>query len=126
MDRTQLLTQAEWQVMELLWKKPHTLMELVAALDSSTGWSKSTVATMVRRMEGKGIISHTDGEKAKIFRPAISQSDAALRETRSLLDRAYHGSVGMMVSTLARRDGLTKEDIDELYAILRKAEEDAK
>lgn len=126
MDKTQLLTQAEWQVMELLWKKPHTLMELVAALDNTTGWSKSTVATMVRRMEGKGIISHTEGEKAKLFHPAISQSDAALRETRSLLDRAYHGSLGMMVSTLARRDGLTKEDIDELYAILRKAEEDAK
>ena len=126
MDKTQLLTQAEWQVMELLWKKPPTLMELVAALDNTTGWSKSTVATMVRRMEGKGIISHTEGEKAKLFHPAISQSDAALRETRSLLDRAYHGSLGMMVSTLARRDGLTKEDIDELYAILRKAEEDAK
>ena len=126
MDKTQLLTQAEWQVMELLWKKPHTLMELVAALGNTTGWSKSTVATMVRRMETKGIISHTEGEKAKLFHPAISQSDAALRETRSLLDRAYHGSLGMMVSTLARRDGLTKEDIDELYAILRKAEEDAK
>ena len=126
MDKTQLLTQAEWQVMELLWKKPHTLMELVSALESSTGWSKSTVATMVRRMEGKGIITHTDGERAKTFHPAISQSDAALRETRSLLDRAYHGSLGLMVSTLARRDGLTKDDIDELYAILRKAEEDAK
>ena len=126
MDKTQLLTQAEWQVMELLWKKPHTLMELVAALDNTTGWSKSTVATMVRRMEGKGIIFHTDGEKAKTFHPAVSQADAALRETRSLLDRAFHGSVGMMVSTLARRDGLTREDIDELYAILQKAEEDAK
>ena len=126
MDKTQLLTQAEWQVMELLWKKPHTLMDLVAAVDNTTGWSKSTVATMVRRMESKSIISHTDGERAKTFHPAISQSDAALRETRSLLDRAYHGSLGLMVSTLARRDGLTKDDIDELYAILRKAEEDAK
>lgn len=126
MDKTQLLTQAEWQVMELLWKKPHTLMELVAALEATTGWSKSTVATMVRRMEGKGIISHTEGEKAKIFHPALSQSDAALRETRSLLDRAYHGSLGLMVSTLVRRDGLTREDIDELYSILKKAEEDAK
>ena len=126
MEKQATLSQSEWLVMECLWEHPHTLMELVAALDSTTGWSKSTVATMVRRMEGKGIISHTEGEKAKLFHPAISQSDAALRETRSLLDRAYHGSVGMMVSTLARRDGLTKEDIDDLYAILRKAEEDAK
>ena len=126
MEKIQLLTQAEWQLMELLWKKPHTLMELVAALESSTGWSKSTVATMVRRMEGKGIITHTDSDRAKLFHPAVSQADAALRETRSLLNRAFHGSVGMMVSTLARRDGLTKADIDELYAILKQAEEDAK
>lgn len=126
MDKTQLLTQAEWQLMELLWQKPHTLMELVAALEQTVGWRKSTVATMVRRMEAKGILTHTEGERAKVFHPAISQSDAALRETRSLLDRAYHGSLGMMVSTLARRDGLTKADIDELYEILQKAEEDAK
>lgn len=126
MDKTQMLTPAEWLVMELLWDKPHTLMELVAALEESAGWSKSTVATMVRRMEAKGIVSHTDGDRAKLFHPALARSDAALRETRSLLDRAYHGSVGLMVSTLARRDGLTRQDIDELYAILKKAEEDVK
>ena len=112
--------------MDLLWQQPHTLMELVTALEESIGWSKSTVATMVRRMEAKGIITHDTSDRARVYRPALKKTDAALRETRSLLDRAYHGSLGMMVSTLARRDGLTKEDIDELYAILRKAEEDAK
>lgn len=126
MDKVQTLTQAEWQIMELLWQQPHTLMELVAALEVTVGWTKSTIATMVRRMEAKGIITHDDGDRAKIFRPNLAKSDAALRETRSLLDRAYHGSVSMMVSTLARGDGLTKEDIDELYAILKEAEGNAK
>ena len=47
-------------------------------------------------------------------------------ETDSLLQRAYHGSVGLLVNTLAQREALTQADIDELYAILRKAEEGAK
>ena len=51
MKKQPSLNQSEWQVMELLWQKPHTLMEMVSALSQSVGWSKSTVATMVRRME---------------------------------------------------------------------------
>ena len=55
MEKQAILSASEWQVMQQLWKRPHTLMELVAALEKTVGWSKSTVATMVRRMEEKGI-----------------------------------------------------------------------
>lgn len=123
MEKQHFLTQAEWQVMELLWQQPHSLMDLVAKLSVTVGWSKSTVATMVRRMEAKQIITYDTENRAKIFRAVLGREDAALRETHSLLHRAYHGSIGMMVSALAQRDGLTKEDIEELYAILKEAEE---
>ena len=43
-----------------------------------------------------------------------------------MLRRAYNGSIGMLVNAMAQRNDLTKEDIEELYEILRKAEEDAK
>lgn len=126
MPKNTVLNPSEWQVMELLWQRPHTLMELVAALGDSIGWSKSTVATVLRRMDEKGIVSGREQGRARLYHPAISREDVALRETESLLRRAYHGSVGMLVSTMARHNSLTKEDIDELYEILRKAEENAK
>ena len=44
-------------------------------------------------------------------------------ETRSFLDRVYRGSVGLMMSTMARRQELTEEDLRELREILREAEE---
>ena len=44
-------------------------------------------------------------------------------ETRSFLDRVYRGSVGLMMSTMARRQELTEEDLQELRDILAKAEE---
>lgn len=122
MDKQLAVTHSEWPIMELLWESPRTLMELVSELSHQTGWSKSTVTTMVRRMDDKGLITfHTEG-RTKIFRPAVSREDVAARETDSLLRRAYRGSVGLLVSAMAQRNDLTKEDISELYAILKEAE----
>lgn len=126
MDKMYALSASEWKVMEVLWQKPHTLMELVAVLEKSVGWSKSTVATMVRRMEEKGIISHTEQGRTKIFCPVLSREEVTSRETKSLLRRAYNGSIGMLVNAMAQSNTLTKADIDELYEILKKAEEEAK
>lgn len=47
-------------------------------------------------------------------------------ETRSFLDRVYRGSVGLMVSAMAEDNALTREEIDQLYAILKQAEEGSK
>ena len=58
MDRAPVtLSPGEWQVMEALWEGPKTLMELVRLLKERTGWAKSTVTTMVRRMEDKGLLA---------------------------------------------------------------------
>ena len=119
------LSAGEWQIMEALWEQsPRTVMELVHALAPETGWSKSTIVTMVGRLEAKGAIAWTSGGKARLYIPAVSREQAALRETESLLRRVYRGSVGMMVSTLADGRGLSQSDIDQLSAILERAREE--
>ena len=55
----------------------------------------------------------------------MRMSEVVAQETDSLLSRAYHGSLGLMLSAMVGSKGLKKSDIDELYAILKKAEEDA-
>lgn len=123
MENHATLSHSEWIVMECLWERPHTLMELVSSLSKSVGWSKSTVATLVHRMEEKGIITFVMRGRAKIFSPAVTREEVTTRETKKLLQRAYNGSVGLLVNAMARSNGLTREDIDEIYEILRKAEE---
>jgi BlaI family penicillinase repressor len=108
--------------MELLWHSPRTLMELVTLLAQQQGWAKSTVTTMVRRMDTKGLITYTTQGRTKLFAPAVSREETVLRETSSLLQKAYNGSIGMLVSAMVHRNGLTQEDIDELYTILKEAE----
>ena len=126
MDRQHTVTHAEWSIMELLWEGPKTLMELVNTLAQTVGWSKSTVTTMVRRMTEKELIDFETDGRTKLFRAAVSREDVVARETDSLLDRAYQGSIGMMLSAMVNSKHLTKSDIDELYAILKEAEEGAK
>ena len=125
-EKRDSLSPSEWRVLECLWTGPKTLMELVRALKDSAGWAKSTVTTMVRRMEEKGLITYEVSGRAKIFRAALAREDAAAAETDSLLERAFQGSVGLLVSSLVDRSSLTRADIDELYAILDKAEEESK
>lgn len=121
------LSPAEWQIMECLWEQnPRTLMELVRTLGPATGWSKSTIVTMVGRLEAKGAVRYREGGRARLYAPVIPREQAALRETESLLRRVYRGSVGMLVNTLADGRGLSEEDIRELSAILEKARGEGK
>ena len=46
-----------------------------------------------------------------------------VHETQGFLNRVYQGSVSMMVSAITQKQNLSQEEIDELYAILHKAEE---
>jgi len=122
-EKRGILSPSEWRVMECLWAGPKTLMELVRTLKDSAGWAKSTVTTMVRRMEEKGLVGYEEAGRAKVFRALLAREDAAAAETDSLLERAFHGSVGLLVSSLVERSSLSPSDIDELYNILERAED---
>lgn len=117
------LTDAEWKIMKLLWQSsPRTITELTAALSEETGWSKHTVITLLGRMERKGAVLHEQGTRAKQFRPAVPREAAAAEEAEAFLGRVFDGRLGLMVNTMVRRHGLTAEEIEELYAILKEAE----
>ena len=118
------LTNSEWYVLDCLWERsPQTVMELVAALHDRLGWAKSTTITTLRRMEDKGLVLCAVEGRGKRYSPAVRRDRAVRGETRSFLDKVYRGSVGLMVSALAQDKALSKAEIDELYEILRKAEE---
>lgn len=121
------VTNSEWYVMDCLWEEhPRTLMQIVPLLNERVGWSKSTCATMVRRMAEKELIGYEEKGKTKYFFPKVKKEDVVVQETRDFLQRIYDGSIGMMMSALVRQNDLSKEDIEELQEILKTAEKDSK
>ena len=118
------LTGGEWSVLDSLWQEsPQTVMQLVSRLGERVGWAKSTTITTLRRMEEKGLVHCEIVGKGKSYTPAVEQEQAVISETRSFLDRVYQGSVGLMMSAMARRQELSREEIAQLREILEKAEE---
>ena len=117
------LTGAEWTVMECLWERsPRTGREVALWLNEKMGWSRSTSLTLLRRLEAKGAVASEEGEP-KTFRPLIARDEESLQQTQSLLERAYNGSLSLLVSALTRKETLPQKEIDELYAILKEMEE---
>ncbi len=122
MEQTHL-TSSEWNVLTCLWERhPQTVMQLVAALNERVGWAKSTTITTLRRMEDKGLVHCETAGKGRSYSPAVEREGAVVAETRSFLDRVYQGSVGLMMSAMAHRQELSKEEIVQLKAILDEAE----
>mgnify|MGYP000967007282 CR=1 FL=1 len=117
------LTKTEWNLMECLWEaSPRTGREATDYMRKHVGWTRSTTLTMLRRMSEKGLISCEEKEGVKVYTPLIKREDAVIRETDDFLKRVYKGSISLMMSAITKIQELTKEEIDELYAILREAE----
>ncbi len=117
------LTAAEWSVMECLWERaPLTGREVTDRMHERCGWSRSTTLTLLRRMEAKGAVAGDTETGKKSFRPLVCREDAAIQETEDFLDRVYKGSLSLMVSSLTHKQLLSREEIDELYAILQEME----
>lgn len=126
MNKTVSLSDGEWKLMNLLWEHaPRTIAQLVSALKDDTGWTKATIFIMLSRLEDKGAVRFESGGRSKLFYPVLKKEDAAYQETESFLSKVYGGSVGLMVASMAGQKALSKEDIDELYAVLREAEKEA-
>lgn len=122
-----ILTPTEWNIMESLWEKaPKIGSEIVGDLKEAAGYSRSTTLTMLTRMTKKGYLECAeDGKGIKTYRPLIDRREAVRQETDHFLNRVYHGSLSLLVSTFTERQKLSREEIDSLYEILRKAEEES-
>ena len=121
-----ILTPVEWNIMESLWERaPKIGSEIVRDVKEIAGYSRSTTLTMLARMTKKGYLECVEDKKGiKTYIPLIDRQVAIQQETDHFLNRVYHGSLSLLVSTFTEKQKLSKEEIDSLYEILRKAEEE--
>ena len=118
------LSEAEWKVMGALWEEaPQTIMQMTRRFQETTGWTKHTIMTFLRRMEDKGAVRYDAGERAKLYYPQIERQEAALQETEDFLERVFEGRMGLMLNTMVEQKALSGKEISELYEILKQAEE---
>lgn len=91
-----------------------------AALDRLVG--KHNQDAWVSRMTDKGVLRF-EGERPRLYYPGIQKEDAAFSETQQLLSRAFGGNFGLLMSNFIDNAKLSKGDLEELYDMLRQAED---
>ena len=125
MERKLNIHSSEWKVMECIWgNEPVSIMQVVKLLQDESNWSKSTIITMINRLQKKGIIDYKEEGRSKVLYTLVSREEIALSETDTLLEKVFHGSISLMLNTLLKEQSITAEERAELIDILDKSEEE--
>lgn len=120
------LSDGEWRLMKVLWSSGSmTIAQLTGALKEGTGWSRHTVISMLSRLETKGVVRYQSNGRAKVYSPVLRQGDAVQREANRFLNKVFDGRIGVMLNAMMDSCPLTREDLEELSAILEKAKEES-
>ena len=112
------LTEAEWAVMEILWRgERFSLSDAVAALQPVKEWNKNTVFTYLTRMEHKGLVA-IDRSLAKPYAAAVTREDCAREERDDLLTRVYGGATGDLIAAFLKESPISKDEVERLRSML--------
>jgi BlaI family penicillinase repressor len=119
------LTSAEWAVMKVVWERqPCSAGDVQEVLAPGRGWAYSTVKTTMDRMVKKGILHLTRIRNLQLFAARLTRTDAARREIRRVLDRAFDGAVAPMVNHLVAHEHLSPADLAALRQFINTASSD--
>ena len=118
------LTQAEWQIMKVLWKKhPATARQIMTRLPKGVSWAYTTIKTMLSRLVEKNAVSEQKQGNTSLYEPLVSQNKARRTALRSLIDRAFDGGVEPMMHFLVNDRELSAKERRLLMEMLREEDE---
>ena len=96
------ISEAEWQVMEVLWTQHPLTAQDVAARLQPTGWGLTTVKTLLSRLAAKGALHATEDGRRYLYAPAVDRAAIAAGESRRLVDRLFGGRPAPLVAVTSR------------------------
>ena len=113
------ISEAEYQVMKLIWDKaPVSTKEVTEILADESSWKPKTIQTLLSRLGKKGAIGYKKEGRVFVYTPLIKEEDYVEQESSSFLNKFYDGALNSMVVNFLEQDKLTENDIDELKKIL--------
>lgn len=119
-----IITDSEWKVMELLWEQePLTIMQMTKMLQDSTGWTKHTIISFLKRMEEKDAVFYEDTGKAKQYYTLISREDAVRELVQEFIEKASNGNAIKAVEIFLELCKFSKEELEKLKQYITEQQE---
>ncbi|GAA4845412.1 BlaI/MecI/CopY family transcriptional regulator [Paenibacillus vulneris] len=119
MNEIPQISDAEWEVMKVLWaKSPSTANEVIEALEDRTDWKPKTIRTLLNRLVHKKAVSYSQESKVYAYFPLVSEDECVRSETASFLKRIYGGAFKPLLVNFLKEEKLSPQEIKELKNIL--------
>ena len=119
MPRPPQISDAEWEVMNVLWiRSPLTASEVADELCERMRWHPKTVKTLLGRLVKKGALRYREDGNRYHYTPAFPRRRFVAEESRSFIDRVFGGKSAPALVHMVETTELSDDDLDELRAIL--------
>ncbi len=117
-------TDAEWKILEVLWSaSPRTMAEITKELEPSTGWTRHTVITLLKRMQEKGSVDVDETGNVKRYFPRVTREEASRDQTQKLLRRVFSGKATLLIHNLIDTGEMSMEEMQEVLDMMRRGKE---
>jgi BlaI family transcriptional regulator, penicillinase repressor len=117
--RIHRLGDLQLQIMQVLWERSEaTVTDIHQALPAGRDLAYTTIATMLRKMEVRGLVGHRLDGRSFVYRPEV-QADAVTRDMSDhLLDRLFEGSLADMVAHLLTTREVSRAELSKLERLI--------
>jgi len=112
-------------IMRVLWERGEaTTTEVHRSLLAERGLAPTTIATMLRKMEEKGVVRHRAAGRQFVYRPAVSEDAVRRSMVSDLVERLFGGDPAALVSHLVSEHEVDTAELEALRRRLPPREED--
>ncbi|HET9293694.1 MAG TPA: BlaI/MecI/CopY family transcriptional regulator [Gemmatimonadales bacterium] len=113
------LTDLQSAIMRVLWDRGEaTVAEIHAALQPERGLALTTIATMLSRLERRGIVKHLTRARQYVYYPKVSERDVRRSMVADLTERLFDGDVAELVSHLLSARELSPGDLEKVKELI--------
>lgn len=115
------------RILEVLWKNPDSGVGAVhEALKPERDLAYTTIATMLRKMEARGLVTHREEGRSFLYRAAVVADDVNRSAGEHFVERLFEGSLADAVSHLLTTREVSREELNQLEKLIRDAKRRAK
>ncbi|MBV7534581.1 BlaI/MecI/CopY family transcriptional regulator [Duganella sp. sic0402] len=119
MKSTVHISEAESQVMEVLWRgSPRTAEEVVTELSDQQAWQVATIKTLLNRLLKKGAVRAEKDGRRFLYSPLLTRDQWLVTETGSMVQRLFGGRIAPLVAHFGQHGKLSASDLDELKRLV--------
>ena len=106
------------QILKILWERGQGTVADVLENLSGAELAYTTVATMLRKMEARGLVTHRLEGRSFVYRPKVKAEDISHRMSNHLVDRLFEGSLLDAVNHLLTTRKVSSEELGKIEQLI--------